>query len=63
MNKDERKQMHMVFAAFAMNGYIAQGMRSELVADASYLAAEDLIAKYDEDQGIMAALKTKGRKQ
>lgn len=62
MTKEERKQMHMVAAMLAMQGYIAQGMRSELIADAAYLAADDLISKYDEEQGIVAALKTKGRK-
>lgn len=45
----------MLAAMFAMNGYIASGMRQENVADAAYAAADDLMAKYE--TGIVAALK------
>lgn len=57
------RQAHMLAAMFAMNGYIAAGMRPEHLADASFAAAEDLMAKYKNEAGIVAALKPKrGRK-
>ena len=57
------RQAHMLAAMFAMNGYIAAGMRPEHLADASFAAAEDLMAKYKNETGIVAALKPKrGRK-
>jgi len=47
----------MLAAMFAMNGFIASGMRPESVADAAYAAADDLMSKYE--AGIVAALKPK----
>ena len=57
MKNEERKQAHMLAAMFAMNGYIRQGMPTEFIADAAFNLADELIAKYDEDRGIVAALK------
>lgn len=57
MNNEERKQAHMLAAMFAMNGYIRQGMPTEFIADAAFNLADELISKYDEDRGIVAALK------
>ena len=59
---DNRKEAHMMFAAMAMNAYIRQGMPSEFIADASFNMADELISKYEEDIGIVAALK-KARKK
>lgn len=59
MTNDDRKQAHMLAAMFAMNGYIKQGMPTEFIADAAFNMADQLIAKYDEDRGIVAALKTR----
>lgn len=55
----ERKEVHMLFAALAMNAYIRQGMPTEFIADAAFNMADELMSKYDEDRGIMAALKTR----
>ena len=55
MTPEFKKEAHMLAAMFAMNGYIASGMRPENVADAAYSAADDLMAKYQ--TGIVAALK------
>lgn len=52
MNQEFRKEAHMLFAAFAMNGFIASGMRPDSVADAAHAAADDLMAKYE--AGIVA---------
>lgn len=62
MTPEFKKEAHMLAAMFAMNGYIASGMRPENVADAAYAAADDLMSKYQ--TGIVAALKPtrKGRK-
>lgn len=49
----------MLAAMFAMNGFIQSGMRPEAVADAAYQAADDLMSKYDDYVGIVAALKPK----
>lgn len=57
MKNEERKQAHMLAAMFAMNGYIRQGMPTEFIADAAFNLADELISKYDEDRGIVAALK------
>jgi len=59
MKNEERKQAHMLAAMFAMNGYIRQGMPTEFIADAAFNMADELISKYDEDRGIVAALKTR----
>lgn len=59
MNSEDRKTAHMLMAALAMNAYIRQGMPAEFIADASFNIADDLMAKYDEDRGIVAALKTR----
>ena len=59
MKNEERKQAHMLAAMFAMNGYIRQGMPTEFIADASFNLADELMSKYDEDRGIVAALKTR----
>jgi hypothetical protein len=56
---DFEKEAHMLAAMFAMNGYIAAGMRPENLADASYAAADELMAKYKTGAGIVAALKPK----
>lgn len=53
----------MLAAMFAMNGYIKQGMPTEFVADAAFNLADELMSKYDEDRGIVAALKPKTRKK
>lgn len=52
----------MLAAMFAMNGYIRQGMPTEFIADAAFNMADELIAKYDEEQGIVAALKKTRKK-
>lgn len=57
MKNEERKQAHMLAAMFAMNGYIRQGMPTEFIADAAFNLADELISKYEEDRGIVAALK------
>lgn len=57
MNNEDRKQAHMLAAMFAMNGYIRGGMPSEFIADAAFNLADELISKYDEERGIVAALK------
>lgn len=62
MNNTERKQAHMLAAMFAMNGYIRQGMPTEFIADAAFNLADDLLSKYDDDQGIVAALKKTRKK-
>lgn len=62
MTNDERKQAHMLAAMFAMNGYIKQGMPSEFIADAAFNIADELISKYEEDIGIVAALKKPRKK-
>ena len=62
MTNDERKQAHMLAAMFAMNGYIKQGMPSEFIADAAFNIADELISKYEEDIGIVAALKKQRKK-
>lgn len=59
MNSEDRKVVHMLMAALAMNGYIKQGMPTEFIADASFNIADELMSKYDEDRGIVAALKTR----
>jgi hypothetical protein len=59
MNNEDRKVVHMLMAALAMNGYIKQGMPTEFIADASFNIADELMSKYDEDRGIVAALKTR----
>ena len=59
MTSEDRKTAHMLIAALAMNGYIRQGMPTEFVADASFNMADELMSKYDEDRGIIAALKTR----
>ena len=63
MTPDYRKQAHMLAAMFAMNGYIKQGMPTEFIADAAFNLADELMSKYDEDRGIVAALKPKTRKK
>lgn len=61
MTPDFKQQAHMLAAMFAMNGFIASGMRQDSVADAAYAAADDLMAKYE--HGIVAALKpARGKK-
>ena len=62
MTKEFDRQAQILAAMFAMQGYIAQGMRDELIPEASYLMAKDLMAKFEEDQGI-AALKPKAVKK
>lgn len=59
MNSEDHKIAHMLMAALAMNGYIRQGMPKEFIADASFNIADELMAKYDEERGIVAALKTR----
>ena len=59
---DNRKEAHLLVAALAMHAYIRQGMPTEFVADAAFNMADDLIAKYDDDQGIIAALKKTRKK-
>lgn len=54
MTPEFKKEAHMLFAAFAMNGFIASGMRPDSVADAAHAAADDLMAKYE---GGIVALK------
>lgn len=57
MNTEDRKIVHMLMSALAMNGYIRQGMPTEFIADAAFNIADELMSKYDEDRGIVAALK------
>ncbi len=57
------RQAHMLAAMFAMNGYIAAGMRPEHLADAAFSAADDLMEKYKTNAGIVAALKPKRGKK
>lgn len=52
----------MLAAMFAMSAYVKQGMPSEFVADAAFNLADQLISKYDVDQGIVAALKKTRKK-
>ena len=59
MTSDDQKIAHMLMAALAMNGYIRQGMPTEFVADAAFNIADELMSKYDEERGIVAALKTR----
>lgn len=63
MNPEFKKEAHMLAAMFAMNGFIQQGMRPEEVADAAYKAAGDLMARYEDGAGIVAALKPKRGKK
>lgn len=63
MNHEFKKEAHMLAAMFAMNGFIQQGMRQEEIADAAYKAAEDLITRYEDGAGIVAALKPKRGKK
>ena len=63
MTPEFKNQAHMLAAMFAMNGFIQQGMRAEEVADAAYKAADDLMARYEESAGIVAALKPKRGKK
>lgn len=63
MTPEFRREAHMLAAMFAMNGFIQSGMRPEAVADAAYQAAEDLMAKYQDKAGIVAALKPKRGKK
>lgn len=62
MMRDFNKQAEMLAAIFAMQGYIAQGMRDELIPEAACLMAKDLMAKFEEEKGI-TALKTKAVKK
>jgi uncharacterized protein YeeX (DUF496 family) len=59
---NNRKEAHLLVAALAMHAYIRQGMPTEFVADAAFNMADDLISKYDDDQGIIAALKKTRKK-
>ena len=59
MNNEDRKIVHMLMASLAMNGYIKQGMPTEFIADAAFNIADELMSKYDEDRGIIAALKVR----
>jgi len=52
MTPEFKKEAHMLAAMFAMNGFIASGMRPENVADAAHAAADELMAKYE--SGIVA---------
>lgn len=63
MTPEFRREAHMLAAMFAMNGFIQSGMRPEAVADAAYQVAEDLMAKYQDKAGIVAALKPKRGKK
>lgn len=63
MTPEFRKEAHMLAAMFAMNGFIQSGMRPEALADAAYQAADDLMARYEEGAGIVAALKPKRGKK
>ena len=59
MTSDDQKIAHMLMAALAMNGNIRQGMTTEFVDDAAFNIADELMSKYDEERGIVAALKTR----
>jgi hypothetical protein len=61
MTPEFKKEAHLLAAMFAMNGFIQSGMRPEELAKASYKAADDLLAEYEE--GIVAALKPKRGKK
>ena len=61
MTPEFRKEAHMLAAMFAMNGFIQRGMRPDVVADAAYKAADDLMSLYED--GIVAALKPKRGKK
>ena len=60
MTPEFKQQAHVLAAMFALNGYVASGMRPEHVADAAYAAADDLMSKYE--TGIVAALKPRRKK-
>ena len=62
MTKDFKQQAEMLAAMFAMQGYIAQGMRDELIPQASRLMAKDLMAAFEEDASGIAAIKPKAKK-
>lgn len=59
MTSEDRKTAHMMMAAIAMSGFIQRGMPAEFLADAAFNAADELMSKYDEERGIVAALKTR----
>jgi hypothetical protein len=62
MTNDERRQAHLLASIVAMHAYVRQGMPSEFIADAAFNMADELISKYDEDIGIVAALKKPRKK-
>ena len=62
MTKDFKQQAELLAAMFAMQGYIAQGMRDEHVPEASRLMAKSFMAKFDNDESGIAALKPRNKK-
>ena len=63
MTENFRKEAHMLAAMFAMNAYIKSGMREDEVPDAAYRAADKFMEMYEDESGIVAALKPKRRKK
>lgn len=63
MTENFRKEAHMLAAMFAMNAYIKSGMREDEVQDAAHRAADKFMEMYEDESGIVAALKPKRRKK
>ena len=59
MTNDENKQAHMLAAIVAMHACIRSDMPPKLIPNAAYQMADELMSKYNEDGGIVAALKTR----